>query len=40
MKGLIMLMKSLNILMMSLVGANQNSVNTNEGLEYAYDDFG
>jgi hypothetical protein len=33
-------MKGLNILMMSLVGANQNSVNTNEGLEYAYDDFG
>jgi hypothetical protein len=35
-----MLMKSLNILMMSLVSVNQNSVNANEGLEYAYDDFG
>ena len=33
-------MKGLNILMMSLVGANQNSVNTNEGLESAHDGFG
>ena len=32
-------MKSLNILMMSLVSANQKSVNANEGLEYAYDGF-
>ncbi len=33
-------MKVLNMLMMGLISANQNSVNTNEGLEYTYDEFG
>ena len=33
-------MKSLNMLMMGLISANQKSVNANEELEYTYDEFG
>ncbi len=33
-------MKGLNLRMMGLVSVNQNSVNTNEELEFAYDGFG
>ena len=40
MKTYIIQMKGLNILMMSLISANQKSVSINEALEYTYDEFG